>query len=241
MPSSHELRCRKEAADENAVCENQSYTCFGVFRRRHRNSTGTALVAGGLPVLEVTLRTNAAWDGLGQGFAGRHDRCRKSAGGKPNTACRRSRRQVCRQFQLRSRTHGGGRQRRPVLLAGRGNRDRSYGRASTGSSFLEILPGRTGGRCRIAQKFRITLRLCRILPDWWYRSRKSRRLSRTTRCRLRGWAVGWPARKTWQINIGRSLSSRLSKPAPPKSRASGLFCHCCKFDRYRRDNDHGLR
>ena len=93
-------------------------------------------------------------------------------------------------FRLRSRTHGGGRQRRPVLPAGRGNRDGSYGRASSRFSFLEILSGLTGGRCRIAQKFRLTLRRCRILPDWWYRSRKSRGLSRTTKYRLRGGQLG---------------------------------------------------
>ena len=105
--------------------------------------------------------------GLGQGFAGCHDRCRNNAEGTPNTVCRRSRRQVCRQFRLRPPTQGDGRQSRPVLPAGRGDRDGSYGRASSGSSFLEILSGLTGGRCRIAQKFRLTLRRCRILPDWW--------------------------------------------------------------------------
>ena len=175
--------------------------------------------------------------GLGQGFAGRYDRCRDSARGIPNTVCRRSRRQVCRQFRLRSHTHGGGRQRRPVLPAGRGNRDGSYGRASSNSSFLETLSGRTGGRCRIFQKVCLTPRRCRILPDWWYISQTIAHNQMSS-----AWgAAGWPARKTWPIKIGRALSIRLSKPAPPKSRASGLFCRRCKFDRHRRDNDHGLR
>ena len=151
--------------------------------------------------------------------------------------CRRSWRQVCRQFRLRSPTHGDGRHSRPVLPAGRGDRDGSYGRASSGSSFLEILSGRTGGRCRIAQKFRLTLWRRRILPDWWYISRTIAHNQMSS-----AWgAAGWPARKTWPIKIGRALSTRLSKPAPPKSRASGLFCRRCKFDRHRRDNDHGLR
>ena len=155
---------------------------------------GRALVAGGLPALEVTLRTPVALDVIRAmaeipgGVVGAGTILDIDAG----QGGRRRRRQVPRQP---GRDAGPARRRRRPRRAAASrcrHRQRGDDGARTRTAHPEVLPGRTGRRTQLSEVARLAAAGHPVLPDRRRHPRKRPRLSEAPERDLRRRLLGRP-------------------------------------------------
>ena len=136
-----------------------------------------ALVAGGVRVLEVTLRTDAGLIDPPDDRRGtrRHRGCGHRANGGTARRCRQARRGFRRQsggHAAAPRCRGG---LAGVAAARNGDGERGHGGPRTGLHLYEAVPGRGCGRGRVVELAGVAPTRGQVLSDRRYRPEKAKR------------------------------------------------------------------
>ena len=186
-----------------------------------------ALLAGGLPVLEITLRTPAALEVI-RALAGELEGAIVGAGTVLTPAQYRDGRARRRALRGQPRrdagpARGGGRERGAVP-ARRGDRERGHAPVRAGLSLPQVLPRRARGRRRLSQGARLAVAGGALLPDRGYRrcarAELSQSAQRALRRRLLGRARRAVAAGDWPRITGLArAAAALARPGRSRENA----------------------